>query len=66
MLWISIGKLFFKGVYIYGHIETICKQKGPGNKKKELHKNSNSNIFQRKYENFNCLTVSAINRFDLP
>ena len=32
--------------------ETICKQKGPGYKKKELHVNLTSNTFQRKYENF--------------
>ena len=57
MLWISTGKLFFKGVYIYGYTETIWKLKGPDYKKKELHKNSTSNIFQRKYENFNRLTV---------
>ena len=52
MLQISTGKLFFKGVYIYGHAKTICKQKGPSYKKNEVHVNWTSNTFQRKYENF--------------
>ena len=38
--------------YNYGDTGAIFKQKGPSCKKKELHVNSTSNTFHRKYENF--------------
>ena len=43
--------VIYKGVYTYGDTGTIFKQKEPSCKKKELHVNSNSTTFQRKYEN---------------